>query len=79
MSQRLNSELAAWRRSRGLTLREVSDLTGVSVSMLSRVERGEREMSPITKLHLSRRLGIRERDVFDLKPSADGERASDVD
>ncbi len=34
------TKLRAWRHKNRLTLEDVSDLTGVSIPMLSRVERG---------------------------------------
>jgi transcriptional regulator with XRE-family HTH domain len=60
------SQLERWRKESGLTLQEVSDLTGLSVSMLSRVERGERTMSPMTRVQLARRLGVAIHDLFEV-------------
>lgn len=45
MSERLKNRLRLWRADAGLTLEEVSDLTGVSTAMLSRAERGERQLA----------------------------------
>lgn len=59
------SKLRRWRLSRRLSLQDVSDLTGLSVAMLSRVERGERRLSPITRVSFARCLGVRVRDLFD--------------
>jgi transcriptional regulator with XRE-family HTH domain len=42
----------------------MADLTGLSKSMLSRVERGERELAPMTKVRVARRLGVRVSDLF---------------
>lgn len=71
MSNEVNettSRLRSWREAAELSLAEVSDLTGMSVSMLSRVERGERGLTPLGKVALARRLGVRIRDLFDVAP-----------
>ncbi|WP_406639239.1 helix-turn-helix domain-containing protein [Amycolatopsis sp. WGS_07] len=62
-------KLRQWRRDRGLTLREVQDLTGVSQSMLSRVERGQRTLAPLRRVHLSRCLRVRVDVLFDVADS----------
>ena len=64
------TRLKAWRLSEGLTLEEVSGLTGVSVGMLSKVERGRTRMAPMTRLALARRLGVPVRQLFDPEPVA---------
>ena len=56
--------LRRWRVEQGLTLEELSDLTGVSVPMLSRVERGQRELAPLTRVRFARLLGVRLADLF---------------
>ncbi len=58
------SRMRAWRLSQGLTLEEVSDLTGVSMAMLSRAERGRRQLKPMRQVEIARRLGARVRDLF---------------
>lgn len=58
------SRLRQWREDRGLTLEEIADLTGYSVPMLSRVERGKRDVPPMRRVSLARRLGCRIRDLF---------------
>ena len=68
MDRRLNNRLRLWRANAGLTLEEVADLTGLSVAMLSRVERGQREFSPTTKVRIARCLGVRVRDLFEVEP-----------
>jgi len=65
MSKRL-TRLRRWRASEGLTLEEVADLSGISVAMLSRAERGQREFSPRAKVQLARSLGCRIADLFDV-------------
>ena len=58
------SNLRQWRTDRGLTLEEISDLTGLSIPMLSRVERGKRRLAPLRRVAVARRLGVRVRDLF---------------
>ncbi|MEU8276489.1 helix-turn-helix domain-containing protein [Microbispora bryophytorum] len=55
-----------WRLDNGLSLQEVSDLTGVSISMVSRVERGQKRLSPRRKVMVARRLGVRLSDLFEI-------------
>lgn len=63
----LNNRLRLWRAENGLTLEELSDLTGLSVSMLSRAERGDRQLAPLTRVRVARLLGVRVRDLFDVE------------
>lgn len=56
--------LRRWRTDQGLSLGEVADLTGFSVSMLSRAERGERCLSPRARVLISRRLDVPIRELF---------------
>lgn len=60
------SRFRSGRQAAELSLLDVSDLTGLSVSMLSGVERGERALAPRTKVTVARRLGVRVRDLFDV-------------
>jgi transcriptional regulator with XRE-family HTH domain len=62
---RLRSQLATWRQREGLTLAEVAGLVGLSVAMLSLVERGERQLAPLTKVKVARRLGVTVRELFE--------------
>jgi transcriptional regulator with XRE-family HTH domain len=64
------AKLRAWREARLLTLGQVSDLSGISVPMLSRVERGERQLSPMAKARLARALRVRISDLFDPEEAA---------
>ena len=47
--EQLDNRLRLWRVSHGLTMVELGDLTGLSESMVSYVERGERKLAPLTK------------------------------
>ncbi len=58
------SRLRGWRKEHGLTLEDVADLTGLSVPMLSRAERGERQLAPLKRVAMARRLGVPVRDLF---------------
>lgn len=61
------SKLGQWRTQEGLTLEELADLTGLSASMLSRVERGLRRLKPATRVVVARRLGVPIRDLFEVE------------
>jgi transcriptional regulator with XRE-family HTH domain len=56
------------RLQRGWTLAEAAALAGISISMLSRLERGERRLTPAGMVELARRLGIPVDEAFDLPP-----------
>ncbi len=58
------NRLRAWREGRGYTLAEISGLSGYSVPMLSRVERGQRRLSPAAKVLVARRLGVDIAEIF---------------
>lgn len=62
------SKLRLWRLRQGLTLREVADLTGLSTSMLSLVERDERNLAPMTKVRVARCLGVPVSELFEPEP-----------
>jgi transcriptional regulator with XRE-family HTH domain len=66
-SGRLKVGLGKWRSDEGLTLAEVSGLTGLSVAMLSLVERGERQLAPLTKVMVARRLGVPIAELFEVE------------
>jgi transcriptional regulator with XRE-family HTH domain len=59
-------KLRDWRERQRLTLEDVSDLTGLSISMISRLERGERRLKAPKKVLLARRLNVRVRDIFEV-------------
>lgn len=56
--------LRMWRQAQGITLEELADVTGFSVPMLSRVERGERQLSALARIRFARLLGVRVREIF---------------
>lgn len=64
----LKNRLRLWRANAGLTLEEVSDLTGLSPAMLSLVERGKRQLAPMTRVRVARCLGVRVGELFDVEP-----------
>jgi transcriptional regulator with XRE-family HTH domain len=59
-----SNRLREWRKSVGLTLGEVAALTGLSIAALSRVERGERNMAPLTRVRFARLLGVPLAELF---------------
>jgi transcriptional regulator with XRE-family HTH domain len=59
--------LRRWRMQNGVTEEEAGDLTGLSPSMISRVERGERQLAPLTKVRVARCLGVPIRELFDVE------------
>jgi transcriptional regulator with XRE-family HTH domain len=63
----LRNRLRLWRVDNGLSIHELSDLTGLSTPFLSRVERGERQLAPLTKARVARCLGVPIRDLFDVE------------
>lgn len=60
------SKLRQWRLDQGWSQNEVGALTGYSIGTISRVERGERDLSPQAKVAMARRLGVDIRDIFEL-------------
>jgi len=66
--ERLRTAFWQWRDREGLTLAEVADLVGLSVAMLSLVERGERQLAAMTKVRVARRLGVPISDLFEPEP-----------
>lgn len=68
---KLPNRLRHWRRELGYSLEEVADLVGLSIAMLSRVERGERQLSPAARVAVARRLGVPIRELFDVEELAE--------
>jgi len=56
--------LRGWRERHGLRLQEVAGLLGVSPSYLSRIERGERRLRPLSQVQVARTLGARIGELF---------------
>ncbi len=71
------NRLRQWRVSAGLTLAEVAALTGLSVAELSRVERAQRGMPPMTRVRVARGLGVPLAELF--PPPADPSCAASCD
>jgi transcriptional regulator with XRE-family HTH domain len=61
------TRLRLWRVDNGVSLPELSDLTGLSAPFLSRVERGERQLAPLTKVQVARRLGVPIHELFEVE------------
>jgi transcriptional regulator with XRE-family HTH domain len=62
------TKLHAWRVTQGWSLQETSDVTGCSISFLSRAERGLRNVSPATRVLIARRVGAGVADLFEVEP-----------
>lgn len=60
----VGEKLRRWRELQGLSIQDVADLSGVSASMLSRVETGHRGLTPLLKARIAKGLGVRIVDVF---------------
>jgi len=61
------TKLSRWRTETGMTLQEVADLTGASMAMLNRLERGERQAVPAMKVRIARGLRVRVADLFEVE------------
>ena len=59
------TRLRQWRLGSGLTLRDLSGLTGLSEPFLSRVERHERRLKPLDRVRVARALGVAVEEVFE--------------
>lgn len=55
----IGHELKRLRRTRGLTLRQVAELSGVTESILSKVENGKRDPQMSTVERIADALGVR--------------------
>ena len=66
-----STRLRVWRSGAGWTLQELADVTGCSTSMLSRLERGQRNASPKLRIAMARRLGVAVGDLFEVEPLED--------
>ncbi len=60
------NQLRQFRETHGLSLRDVASVSGLSRAMLSRVERGERQLSGLKKISLARALGVSIEEIFPL-------------
>jgi transcriptional regulator with XRE-family HTH domain len=67
MCQPLNTRLRVWRLEHGLTLEDLAGLTGFSIAMLSRVERGQRRLRPLDRVRFARRVGVPVRALFEVE------------
>jgi transcriptional regulator with XRE-family HTH domain len=52
------NRLREWREEAGLSIAEVAGLSGFSLAMISRAERGQRDFSLRGRVILARRLGV---------------------
>lgn len=68
ITDRLASRLRDERAARGLSLEALAQLSGVSRSMLSQIERGESSPTVASLWHLTRALGIDFSELLDAAP-----------
>lgn len=59
------NKFRSWRHSQGWTLDDISGITGVSVSNLSRIENGVVIPRPATRVHIAHALGKRVGQLFE--------------
>lgn len=71
LKRQRGSRLREWRVGRGYLLEDLAGLSGLSIAMLSRVERGERQLKPETKIRLARAVGARVADLFEAEELAE--------
>ena len=60
------THLRAWRKYRGLTLAELSEIVGISQSYLTLVERGQRQGRPLQWRSLAEALRVTIEDILPL-------------
>lgn len=65
------TKLGIWRREAGMSLADMSGLTGYSTAMLSRAERGQRVFSPMARVRVARCLGVNVAELFDVDVAAE--------
>lgn len=58
LARRLGERVRGLRKARGLTLKEVASLSGLTLSRLGYVETGERELTVGALVRLARALGV---------------------
>jgi transcriptional regulator with XRE-family HTH domain len=68
---RLGERLRTIRQARSLTLRQVAEGTGLTVSFLSRLERGQTGVTVESLLRMADTYGVSMVDFFDHQPIAD--------
>jgi transcriptional regulator with XRE-family HTH domain len=64
--QNLGSIVNRQRNRLGLTLKNIADQSGVSISHLARIEKGERYPSPNVLRKIAKPLSIDEKELFNL-------------
>lgn len=56
--------LRAWREARKITLQEMADITGYSLSMMSRIERRKVPVNGQAKIRIAKACKVRVADLF---------------
>lgn len=62
--------LRAWREARGITLQQMADITGYSLSMMSRIERRKVPVNGQAKIKIAKAVKARVSDLFGEVPAA---------
>ena len=57
-NEHIGARIAAWRRMRGLTQRELAESVNCSVSLMGKVERGDRAATPVIIAGAARKLQV---------------------
>lgn len=65
LKRRIGERLTSARKEQGMTQEGFAALVGTSVQWVSRVERGEENLTILTLVKLTDALGIRVSDLFD--------------
>lgn len=61
--------LRAWRHSKGLSQRELGEMSGVQYSQISRIERHGQHVTPLTIKRLAAALGIKRETLIGHNPA----------
>lgn len=66
-SKEERTRFRCWLTEHGLTLTDAADLTGMSISHMSKIAKGQRDAAPLTKVHIARCLGARVAELFEVE------------
>lgn len=66
MDEKISKKIREYRRQRGITLKELSELTQLSVSFLSQVERGVSSMTITSMKRIADALNVQMKDLIDV-------------
>jgi transcriptional regulator with XRE-family HTH domain len=72
VQEKNTTRLKEWRLSAGYTLDDLAGLSGFSLAMISRAERGQRAFSPRGKVKLARAVGVPVSALFEVEADDGG-------